>query len=71
MNIIIPAAGAGKRFVDAGYTVPKPFLPINGKPMVQLAIDNLAGPNDKIYLLMRSEHITYAQGTDQIGRAHV
>lgn len=71
MNIIIPAAGAGKRFADAGYTVPKPFLPINGKPMVQLAVDNLAGPDDKIYLLMRSEHIAYAQGTELTQRNNV
>lgn len=71
MNIIIPAAGAGKRFVDAGYTVPKPFLPINGKPMVQIAIDNLSDENDKVYLLMRSEHIVYAQGTDLTQRNNV
>lgn len=71
MNIIIPAAGAGKRFVDAGYTVPKPFLPINGKPMVQIAIDNLSSPEDKIYLLMRSEHIVHAQGTELTQRDNV
>lgn len=71
MNIVIPAAGAGRRFVDAGYLVPKPFLPINGKPMVQIAIDNLADENDKVYLLMRSEHIAYAQGTDLTQRNNV
>lgn len=71
MNIVIPAAGAGKRFVDAGYTIPKPFLPINGKPMVQIAIDNLSDENDKVYLLMRSEHIAYAQGTDLTQRNNV
>lgn len=71
MNIVIPAAGAGSRFVDAGYALPKPFLPINGKPMVQLAIDNLADENDKVYLLMRSEHIMHAQGTDLTQRNNV
>jgi NDP-sugar pyrophosphorylase family protein len=71
MNIVIPAAGAGRRFVDAGYSIPKPFLPINGKPMVQIAIDNLADENDKVYLLMRSEHIVYAQNTDLTQRNNV
>jgi len=71
MNIVIPAAGAGRRFVDAGYSTPKPFLPINGKPMVQIAIDNLADENDKIYLLMRSEHIAHAQNTELTQRDNV
>ena len=31
---LIPAAGAGARFVDAGYALPKPLLPVKGKPMI-------------------------------------
>ena len=27
-ELIIPMAGKGQRFVDAGYTIPKPFLPL-------------------------------------------
>ena len=34
MNIVIPAAGAGKRFRDAGYLLPKPFIDVAGKPMI-------------------------------------
>lgn len=34
INIVIPMAGEGKRFRDAGYTVPKPFIDIRGKPMI-------------------------------------
>ncbi|MGN0740813.1 MAG: sugar phosphate nucleotidyltransferase [Treponema sp.] len=49
MNIIIPMAGAGKRFSDAGYTVSKPaILTIDrrtGKelPMVVCAVNDLLG----------------------------
>jgi NDP-sugar pyrophosphorylase family protein len=71
MNIVIPAAGAGKRFTEAGYTIPKPFLPINGLPMIQVAIDNISNRFDKVYILMRSEHIKYAQGTDLTKRNNV
>lgn len=71
MNIVIPAAGTGQRFVDAHYNTPKPFLPIYGKPMVQVAIDNLSDKNDKVYLLMRPEHIPYVKGTDLIHRNNV
>jgi NDP-sugar pyrophosphorylase family protein len=41
MNICIPLAGRGQRFVDAGYKDPKPFIPIKGKPMIQWVIENL------------------------------
>jgi dTDP-glucose pyrophosphorylase len=34
-------AGRGSRFADAGYTVPKPLIPIHGVPMIDLVIDNL------------------------------
>lgn len=29
----MPMAGEGKRFSDAGYSVPKPFIEVNGRPM--------------------------------------
>jgi dTDP-glucose pyrophosphorylase len=41
LNIVIPMAGAGSRFVAAGYSIPKPLIPINGVPMIQIVINNL------------------------------
>lgn len=41
LNIVIPMAGAGSRFVEAGYLTPKPLIPINGMPMIQLVTNNL------------------------------
>lgn len=41
LSIVIPIGGEGKRFKDAGYTTWKPFININGKPMVQRVIENL------------------------------
>ena len=41
MNIIVPMAGKGSRFKEAGYTDSKPFIDINGKPMIQRVIENL------------------------------
>jgi len=41
INVVVPLAGAGKRFSDAGYTIPKPFIPVHGKPMVQSVVENL------------------------------
>ena len=42
INIVIPMAGAGSRFVVAGYKDPKPFIDVMGKPMIQWVIENLA-----------------------------
>ena len=41
INIVIPMSGAGTSFVQAGYTFPKPLIDINGKPMIQVVIENL------------------------------
>lgn len=41
LNIVIPMAGRGSRFADAGYSDPKPFIPVCGVPMIELVINNL------------------------------
>lgn len=41
LNIVIPMAGAGSRFVKEGYKEPKPLIPINGIPMIKVVINNL------------------------------
>ncbi len=41
LNIVIPLSGSGNSFQNAGYTFPKPLIDINGKPMIQLVIENL------------------------------
>ena len=40
-NILIPMAGRGSRFEEQGYTDKKPFIDVNGKPMVHRVIENL------------------------------
>lgn len=41
MNFVILAGGLGSRFVKEGYECPKPLVPLFGKPMIGLLIDNL------------------------------
>ena len=49
MNIIIPMAGLGKRMRPHTLTVPKPLLPIAGKPIVHRLVEDIARVcNDKI-----------------------
>jgi HAD superfamily hydrolase (TIGR01509 family) len=40
-TVVIPMAGEGSRFSKAGYSFPKPLIDVNGKPMIQVVIDNL------------------------------
>lgn len=35
MHLVVPMSGQGTRFLQAGYTGPKPLIDINGTPMVQ------------------------------------
>jgi dTDP-glucose pyrophosphorylase len=34
-------AGMGSRFATAGYTLPKPLIPVHGVPMIRLVIENV------------------------------
>lgn len=39
--LIIPAVGEGRRFRDAGFAVPKPFIEIQGMTMLEIVIRNM------------------------------
>ena len=41
LNIVVPMAGRGQRFLDAGYLDPKPLISVGGRPMISLVIENL------------------------------
>lgn len=41
IQIVVPMAGLGTRFSEAGYEIAKPLLPIHGQPMFLVVIANL------------------------------
>ena len=51
-NILIPMAGRGSRFEEQGYTDKKPFIDVNGKPMIHRVIRNLGMEFDKEYMFI-------------------
>jgi dTDP-glucose pyrophosphorylase len=57
VNLIVPAAGMGSRFATQGYAKPKPFITVEGKPMVELVLDNVGLPGARKILLLRREHV--------------
>ncbi len=71
-HVVIPMAGEGSRFRDAGYTIPKPFIPVGGKPMIRWVIENMIPkeiPEDhyklKFHLIVRTSHLT-GNSVDQL-----
>jgi len=59
MNILIPMAGAGSRFEQAGYTFPKPLIDVNGKPMIQVVVENLNVDGRFIYVVQKKHREKY------------
>jgi dTDP-glucose pyrophosphorylase len=58
LNIVIPMAGRGSRFANAGYKDPKPLIPVGGKPMIQWIIENIcpSRPHRFIFICLE-EHL--------------
>lgn len=50
MQIIIPMSGIGKRFIDAGYSVPKPLIEMNGKPIIEHVVNMFPGEENFIFI---------------------
>jgi HAD superfamily hydrolase (TIGR01509 family) len=59
LNILIPMAGAGSRFEQAGYTFPKPLIDVKGKPMIQVVIENLNIKANYIFIVQKSHREKY------------
>ena len=78
LNIVIPMAGRGSRFAEAGYTLPKPLIPVHDVPMIKAVVDNLAPKiSHRFIFICQEEHIekfdlipklkSYAENVEVIG----
>ena len=57
MKIIIPMTGYGSRFVAAGYKELKPFINVQGKPIIEWIVKGMY-PNETDFLFVcRKEHL--------------
>ena len=59
LNVLIPMAGAGSRFEQAGYTFPKPLIDVQNKPMIQVVVENLNIKANYIYIVQKSHREKY------------
>ena len=61
MKVLIPMAGEGSRFINEGYTFPKPLIDVDGKPMIQRVVENLDFECEYIFLV-RKGHLQEYDG---------
>lgn len=61
LNIVIPMAGRGSRFQEAGYAFPKPLIDIRGKTMIEVVVNNLRPVTDHrfIFICQRDHYEKY------------
>ena len=61
LHIVIPLAGKGAAFKEAGYTFPKPLIDIHGKTMIELVVHNLRPktPHRFIFICQREQYEKY------------
>lgn len=59
LNILVPMAGLGSRFLEAGYTKPKPFIKIPkiNKTIIEASMKSL-GISGSFIFLIQEEHIS-------------
>ncbi len=59
LHIIMPMAGEGSRFRNAGWNTPKPLIELDGKPLFVRAIESVKvdGAPMKYSVIVRQEHI--------------
>ena len=70
LQIVIPMAGRGSRFANAGYTTPKPLIPLGGRPMIEWVIENIRPrPPHRFIFLCLAEHLqTYPEVPAELRR---
>lgn len=54
VQIIIPMSGLGQRFINAGYTDPKPLIEVDGKPIIEHVVNLF--PNEQNILFICNDH---------------
>jgi beta-phosphoglucomutase-like phosphatase (HAD superfamily)/dTDP-glucose pyrophosphorylase len=60
MNVLIPMAGAGSRFASVGYTFPKPLIEVDGKPMIQVVVENLNIEANYTFIVQKEHYEKYS-----------
>ena len=60
LNIVLPIAGRGSRFAEAGFELPKPLIPVHGVPMIEVVVNNVRPLTDHRFIFVAlKEHLDH------------
>lgn len=68
VQLVIPMAGLGTRFQQAGYPLPKPLLPVGDMAMFELVIANLMDPSISTVTLIAQREWNLAERVESVSR---
>lgn len=69
LNIVIPMAGRGSRFANAGYKIPKPLIDVNGRPMIEWVTENIRPKCEHRFIyICQQEHLEKYNLADLLNR---
>lgn len=67
-NTLMPMSGVGKRFLDDGFIVPKPYLDIFGRLIFEIAFTSLGFNGSSNIFIVREDHIIHRDIKHHINR---
>ena len=58
IRIVVPMGGEGKKFIERGYTFPKPLVEIGRKPLIEYVVNNVKPLEPHRFIFVcRHEHV--------------
>jgi dTDP-glucose pyrophosphorylase len=62
INIVLPIAGRGSRFSNAGYDLPKPLIKIYNKSMIEVVVNNIRPLKEHRFIFVtQQEHLDHLE----------
>ena len=56
-NLLLPIAGKAQRFIDQGYTMPKPLIMVKDKHVIDMAVGSIDITDCNLIFAVRLDHI--------------
>ena len=69
INIVLPIAGRGSRFAEAGFELPKPLISVHGKPMIEVVVNNIRPLCEHRFIFVAlKEHLDHLEMKETLNR---
>lgn len=70
MKIVLPIAGKGQRFADAGIATPKPLVTVLGKTLLELSLESLGIDGDLVIVANHYQDEKYNNAVRAIAKSY-